>query len=123
MSAYVVWIDGSQAKVFKMLPQKVESKVLRRKEIDHHTSNDPNKHKDHGKFFHELASLVTDASELLLVGPGKEKDHFKTHLDEHHHVQLAKKIVGVVPMDHPTDPQILAEARKFFKVYDTLAQR
>jgi len=49
---------------------------------------------------------------------GLAKDHFKTHLETHHTAGLAKRIIGMEVVDHPTDNQILAASRKFFKTYD-----
>jgi hypothetical protein len=37
---------------------------------------------------------------------------------EQHNPQLKKIIAGVETVDHPTDGQIVAMARKFFKVTD-----
>ncbi len=118
MANYVVWLDSAHAKIFELHPEEaVEEKTLWRKEIRHHTGveKEHNNHKNGEKFFHEVAALLTDANELLLVGPGEAKVHFRTHLESHHHPQVAKKIVGVETVDHPTDGQIIALAKKFFK--------
>ena len=118
MSAYVIWLDGEHAKIFKMLPGKVETQALNRKEIRHHTSSETANHKNHDKFFHELAGRVNDASEILLIGPGLAKTQFKHHLEQHHHAALAAKVVGIETVDHPTEGEVLARARKFFKAHD-----
>ena len=117
MSAYVVWLDSHHAKLFKMTPDGAEYKMDKH-EIKHHDSRDDANHKNVSKFFEEVAGKLRDASEVLLVGPGEARKQFKHHLENHHHAELAKKIVGNEPMDHPHDAQILAHARKFFKVYD-----
>jgi stalled ribosome rescue protein Dom34 len=119
MSAYVVWIDQEHAKLFKfMIGGKTENQIVKRHGIEHHTPKHENHQKEHDAFYHDVANHLKDASELLLVGPGLGKEHFKTHLEKHHHSDLLKKIVGSVSMDHPTDPQIVAEARKFFHTKD-----
>lgn len=66
------------------------------------------------KYYHTVAEELANATEILVVGPGPARTHFKAHLD-HHHPALAKKVLAVEAMDHPTDNQILAHARKFFK--------
>jgi hypothetical protein len=33
---------------------------------------------------------------------------------------IAKRIIGIETVDHPTDGQILAYAKKFFKKFDQL---
>ena len=119
MSSYVVWIDHEKAKLFKMLaPGHIEGKKLEKKEILHHNHNDKEKHKNSDKFFHDVATELKDASELLLIGPGLGKEHFKHHLEKHHHERLAKFVVGMISVDHPSENEILAQARKFFKKYD-----
>lgn len=118
MSAYVIWLDSHHAKLFKMSPGGATESKMDKSEIKHHTPQDVGNHKDSGKFFEEVVGKLRDASEILLVGPGEARKHFKTHLESHHHAELAKKIVGNEAMDHPHDAQILAHARKFFKVFD-----
>lgn len=120
MSACVVWIDSENAKVFKITESGVEKKELRG-----HTVNpigarhDAHKHNAEEHFFHEVATAIGNTEELLVFGAGVAKNHFKTHLEKHHHQQLAKHLVGVEPLDHLTDNQILEASRKFFKKFNT----
>lgn len=119
MANYVVWLDSAEAKIFELHPTEVEEKTLHRTEIKHHHGVDKehNRHKNNDKFFHQLAGLLTGANEILLVGPGEAKGHFKTHLEQHHHANVGSKIVGSETVDHPTDGQIIALAKKFFKAH------
>lgn len=120
MSAYAIWIDHEEAKIFKFHENR--SEVIHVKEPSHTALNKGNqKHVDAEKFFHDVATKIGDAEEIFLCGPGLGKDHFKTHLEKHHHEKLAKKIVGMEAMDHPTDNQIRAGARKFFRHFDLYA--
>jgi stalled ribosome rescue protein Dom34 len=121
MSAYVVWMDLDEAKVFKLVPAGKERRILRRTEIRHHTSADPENHKKEAPFFAQVRECVADASELLLLGPGATKDHFRSYLAEKDPAGVGGKIVGSLTVDHPTDNQILAESRRFFKVHDLYA--
>ena len=118
MSTYVVWMDNHHAKLFKIAPGSIEKQKLDHKEIKHHNSHDPNNHKDSERFFSDLAHNLADANEVLLLGPGLGKNHFKSHLDKHNTHGLAQKVVGIETCDHPTDNQILELSRKFFKTYD-----
>lgn len=119
MATYVIWLDSEKAHVFNLKPTGVEKFHIEKKGMDHHTHNKKDHHGDSAPdhFFHELALKLADAQEILLVGPGLGKSHFKTHLEKHH-TTLSTKIVGVESSDHPTDNQVLATARKFFKTYD-----
>ena len=87
-----------------------------------HTSKDNSQsHKQEAekKFFHEIALAIGASEELLVFGAGEAKTHFKTHLEKHHHTDLLKHLVGVEPLDHLTDNQILEAGRKYFKKYNT----
>ena len=116
MSAFVVWMDSDSAKIFHIDGDAVEMKKAIRHDPDHHTHNkSDSKHKDSLRFFADVAShLETFHDAVLLVGPGVAKTHFVSHLDGHHKKELAKRIVGTESMDHPTDAQIVAFARKYF---------
>jgi len=117
MANYVVWLDSSEAKIFGLHPTEVDEKKMQRTEIRHHTGveKEQNNHKNAEKFFHQVADALSDANEVLLVGPGEAKVHFRSHLEQHHHARVGSKIVGVETVDHPTDGQIVALARKFFR--------
>lgn len=115
MSAAVIWLTHAEAKIFRLLPgAKPEAEKLESKSKAHGA----NKQHDAEVFFQEVARKVEGANELLLVGPGTAKQEFRHHLDKHHHQKLAKAVVGVENADHPSEPQILAMARQFFKTYD-----
>jgi stalled ribosome rescue protein Dom34 len=119
MKAYVVWMDHNEAKLFKFqVGGKVEPTHVKRHEHAHHTHGDESNHKNEEKYFHEIIHQLEGASEVLVVGPGLAKTHFKGHLEKHKHGNLLKSIVGVETMDHPSDNEIVAQARKFFKNYD-----
>ena len=118
MSASILFIDSDHAKIFSLHPGKMESAEL--KKTGHHTHHQASEsnHEHEHQFFHEVATQLKNVTELLIVGPGLAKAKFKTHLETHHHHDLAKSVVGVETVDHPTDAQIIAVGRNFFKSYD-----
>lgn len=117
MAACILFIDGEHAKFFNLNPGKMETTALKKHDHATHTAHDKNE--EHDKhFFHEVATHLKNVTELLIVGPGLAKNKFKTHLETHHHHDLAKKVVGIETVDHPTDAQIIAAGKKFFKAYD-----
>lgn len=120
MTDYVIWLDSEKAQIFALKTSGIEKSHLKKSGMDHHTHNKKDHHGDSAPehFFRELAVKLKDAEKLLILGPGLAKNHFKTHLETHHTGGLAKKIIGIENCDHPTDNQVLAEARKFFKHYD-----
>ncbi len=120
MSACVVWIDSEHAKIFKLNVSGVEKKTLHLNEATvkgaHHDNHKKNAEE---KFFHDVANEIGAVEELLIFGSGLAKNHFKTHLEKHHHDSLSKHLVGVEPLDHLTDNQILEAGRKYFKKFNT----
>lgn len=110
-------MDSEKAHLFNMKSSGVEKSHLNLHGADHHTRNKKDLHEgahtEH--FYRDLALKLKDADQILILGPGLSKNRFKTHLETHHAAGLASKIVGIENSDHPTDNQIIASAKKFFK--------
>jgi hypothetical protein len=53
----------------------------------------------------------------LITGPASAKDELASYIRERH-PNLAKLISAVEPADHPTDGQLIALARRFFRADD-----
>jgi stalled ribosome rescue protein Dom34 len=70
-------------------------------------------------FFDEVAEAVHDVRELLITGPGTAKVAFEKYIRDRH-PDVAQRIVGVETLDHPSDGELLAYARKYFKRFDQL---
>ena len=68
---------------------------------------------------HAEGMTIKSAEEWLITGPGSAKDELVKHIRHHDH-QLASRIIAVESADHPTDGQIVALARKFFKAADRM---
>lgn len=113
MSNYAILIDSEHAKIFSFEAGEVTHHAYHRHEPQHHTGHTQDQEKKSEHFFHQVAEHLKGAEHLLLMGAGLGKEHFKTHLEGHHH-ELAKLIVGVDTVDHPTDNQIVAHAREAF---------
>lgn len=120
MTDYVLWLDSEKAAIFNFTATGIEKSHLEKDGQSHHTHNKKDSHGDSNAehFFRDLAVKLKTAEHLLILGPGLAKNHFKTHLETHHTGDLAKRIIGMETVDHPTDNQIIAEARKFYKTYD-----
>ena len=124
MSVFVIWIDREHAKLFQFSEEKMERKNLEAQHVDHHT------HRVDGidvqqrekAFYSQLLEHLTDATRILILGPGVAKHHFQTYLMEHFPL-VAKKIAGCETVDHPTDSQIAALARKFFSATNSSSTR
>jgi hypothetical protein len=60
-----------------------------------------------------------ESKEILIVGPGSAKLDLMKHATKHDH-SIAEKVVGIETVDHPTDGQLLAYAKKYFAKADAL---
>lgn len=120
MKCYVLKIDKHIAKVYSFPDGMKDPKVFEEKHTEHHTHNSKDANKDHmNKFYHEVASyLKTNAKEIYVLGPKVATAEFKHHLDNHHHQDVAKCIVGTDTIDgHSTDGDVFNKAKEFFKHY------
>ena len=120
----VIWLDHLKARIVafsdgagETIP--IESESTRRQL--HRKSGKPgNGHApDDVAFFQDVADAVSDVREVLITGPGTAKTAFKRYLDDHHH-ELAQRVVGVETTDHPSDGELLAFGRKYFRRVDQL---
>jgi len=64
-----------------------------------------------------LVDKLHGIAEILIVGPGTAKQELMSFLEQHH-PDLAKRVVGVTAVDHPTEPQLIALAHEQFKRID-----
>ncbi|RYZ59318.1 MAG: hypothetical protein EOP07_04365 [Proteobacteria bacterium] len=116
---YIVWLDSEKAQVFGLNTTGIEKSNVKKHGKDHHSGDKSDNVNDAqlDHFYSDVKTKVIDAEKLLIMGPGVSKTHFKTYLDSHA-AQLSKNVVGVENSDHPTDNQILASSKDFFKTYE-----
>jgi stalled ribosome rescue protein Dom34 len=67
----------------------------------------------------EVANALQPYGEILIVGPSLAKTELKKYLDAKV-PRVAERVVGVEPMDHPSDGQLLEFARRYFTGVDHL---
>ncbi len=115
----VVWIDHREARVFHVGLSRSDEVVMHshlpEQHIHHkansigsgHTQEDTN-------FLKQTVVTIRDAEQIVLLGPSTEKLVLHNYIREHE-PKLASRIVAVESTDHPTDRQIIAHAKQFFK--------
>jgi stalled ribosome rescue protein Dom34 len=115
----VVWIDQKEARVFEVDADKVEQSILHspgphvHRHANEHDLRVRNHPDDEKRFFHEVAQVLRDRGQVLLVGPAMTKLHFLRYVQHHDHA-LEARIVGIESADHPTDAQLVAHLRHYF---------
>ena len=125
MSHYhaVVWIDHQKATVWQFTATAQEGTVVHA-HGQHRVHSRKSTHGGHKsavdqKFFDEVAHALADAHEILIIGPAQTKQEFAGYLREKH-APLGRGIVAVENADHPTDPEVLAYARRHFAAIDRM---
>lgn len=131
MSHYhaVVWIDHAEAHVMHISPDDVESSVLRpaqgHQKLHHKRGMDKGGTVGSGRtpedkdFYHAVVEALKGAQEILVVGPANAKLNLVKHIHSHD-AQMSNKVIGVESVDHPTDAQLVAYARKYFVAADRM---
>jgi stalled ribosome rescue protein Dom34 len=115
-----VWIDHKEARIFHVDADKVDAETVAAPLHNIHNKHPrgaerAKEHPDDAKrFFHDVARAVEDADEILVLGPSTAKLALIRYFHTHEHV-LEPRVVGVETVDHPTDGQLVAFARTYFK--------
>ncbi|MBL8532301.1 MAG: translational machinery protein [Betaproteobacteria bacterium] len=126
MSHYhaVVWLDHTEAHVMHFSKDEVE------KFTAHSSDKHPHLHHKRGsvgsghraedaQYFGEIVKMLGGAQEILVVGPGQAKLELVKYVHKHHH-DLVDRVLGVESVDHPSDGQLVAYARKYFDAKDRM---
>jgi stalled ribosome rescue protein Dom34 len=119
----VVWIDHHRATVIDFSVDdrhvaKLEAAApqrLHRKSGPMGSGHAP----DDVQLFRDVVAALGDAAEVVVTGPGTARTAFAKHV-ERHHPDLHVRITGVHPLDHPSDRELVAYARAWFRRVDAL---
>jgi stalled ribosome rescue protein Dom34 len=109
----VVWMDHQEAHVL----------MFDREHVEAHRIKSRSHHKHQGKphetaaLFADIAKALVGSHEVLLTGPGLARDAFRDWCTTHQSA-VAHSIVDSIVSDHPSDAQVVALARQYFKKFD-----
>lgn len=124
MPHVVIWMDHREAHIIEFaLDEHLEHKVRQHggpRSLHHHAGAIGSGHaKEDHAYFDEIVAALGDTREILITGPATAKTAFKADLDSRHK-SVAERVVGVETLDHPTDKQLLAFAKKYFVRVDNM---
>lgn len=116
----VVWIDHSQAKIFHLGLNGSDEVTLHPQLATRHLHHKANEigsgHAAPDKtFYTDVTKALADAGEGLIIGPASAKTELASHIRAHA-PDIAKRIVAVEAADHPSDNEIVAYAKRHFKL-------
>jgi len=120
----VVWLDHAEAHVMHISPDDVEKSVVHPAQPHrqlHHKSGIPGDGRtpEDQHYYHAIVEALKGASEILIAGPAQAKLHLLKHIQEHDQAMI-HQVVALEAVDHPTDGQLLAYARKYFERKDRM---
>jgi stalled ribosome rescue protein Dom34 len=116
----VIWIDHLEARIFHLglsgLDEVVLHPHLPTRHIHHKANSIGSGHvHESPEFLKQVLDTVSDAGEILILGPSGTKVELAKYIREHNS-QVGGRIVAVEAADHPSDPQIIAHAKLHFKI-------
>ena len=72
------------------------------------------------EYFGQVCDALDGIQEVLVTGPKTGLADFKHYADKHR-PETAGRIVGYETVDHPSENQLVALARRYFLKYDRMA--
>jgi stalled ribosome rescue protein Dom34 len=117
-------MDSREANVFQFSADDVERQRIRShnpfRKIHHKAGviGAGHVHLDH-RYFEEIAEALSGVQEWLLTGPGTAKDEMARHIEQHL-PDLKRTLCGLQTSDHPTDGELVDQARRNFKRIDRM---
>jgi hypothetical protein len=123
-SHVVLWIDHQQAKLIHFNATDHSVEIIRATEEREqlHTRSGTfgdGRAKIHADYFKDVSTALASSEEILVVGPGLGKNEFISFLEKKLPL-LRAKVLGVESSDHPSDGQLLALAKTWFKGIDLM---
>jgi stalled ribosome rescue protein Dom34 len=113
----VVWVDHQRAQVLQFDPEQVHAQTI--KAHDHYTAQHGSRVRTEHEFFGEICDALKGIVEVLVTGPRTGVADFRHYLGKHR-PDIGAHVVGFEVVDHPTDNQLVALARKFFLRIDRM---
>ncbi len=114
----VVWIDHQQAQVLQFDAEHVQASKV--KAHTHHTAQHGSAVRSQHEFYAHVCDALAGIPEVLVTGSHQAQADFR-HYVEKHRPATSKQIMGWETVDHPTENQLVALARKAFIKIDRMA--
>lgn len=114
----VVLIDHQNAQVLRIDAAPAPGGKLHAH--THNTSQHGSTVRTEHQFFGEVCHALAGLNEVLVTGPHLAQVNFR-HYVEKHRPHVSQQILGWETVDHPSEGQLLALARKFFAKHDHMA--
>ena len=114
----VVLVDHQHAQILQFDAEHLQSQKV--KAHSHHTRQHGSEVRTEHEFFGTVCDALAGIHEVLIAGPRLAQSDFRHYLEKHRPAVM-KQVVGWETVDHPTEGQLLALARKQFSKVDQMA--
>ena len=113
----VVWTDHQSAQVLQLDPEHMQAKKIRNH--NHYTRQHGSAVRTEHEFFGEVCDALDGITEVLVTGSHTAIADFRHYADKHR-PHIAAHIVRYEVVDHPSENQLVAAARKYFLKHDRM---
>jgi stalled ribosome rescue protein Dom34 len=116
----VVWLDHLQARIFHLGLSGTQEVILHpqmpTRHIHHKANSIASGHvHESEEFLSHILHAISDAGEILILGPSGAKIELARYIREQNPA-VGGRIVAVESADHPTDGEIVAYAKRYFRI-------
>jgi len=119
----VVLLDHQSAEVLQFDAEHLQAQKIKSRSQhglhSHHTRQPGSEVRTQHEYFGEVCDALAGIAEVLVAGGHTSQIDFR-HYVEKHRPQVAKQIVAWETVDHPTEGQLLALAKKHFAKIDRM---
>ncbi|HXW75487.1 MAG TPA: hypothetical protein VEK10_11805 [Steroidobacteraceae bacterium] len=120
----LVWIDHHEARILQFNEEESDRTLVHSSDPHEHlhhegNSSDSSRAAVDQAFLERVAQALTYAGAIIIAGPAGAKMELAEHI-ERRHPDLFRRISAVETLDHPSDGEMLALARKFFHADDRM---
>ncbi len=120
----IAWIDHREAHIIHFNFEAAETAAVKpltpHRHLHHKSGTVGSGHdKPDTAYMAGVAAAFADASKILIVGPTGAKLELMHYLKTHR-AEVAKKVVGVETVDHPSEGELLKYAHKYFTAADRM---
>jgi hypothetical protein len=117
LSHAVVWTDHQTAQVLHFDAEHIRTQKIR--SHHHYTRQHASTVRTEHEFFAEVCAALDGVAEVLITGSHTAIADFRHYADKHR-PHTAACIVGYEVVDHPSEKQLVAAARKYFLKHDRM---
>jgi stalled ribosome rescue protein Dom34 len=113
----VVLIDHQNARVLRLDPGAAPGGALHAHK--HNTRQHGSTVRTEHEFFGEVCDALAEFKEILVAGNHLAQADFRHYLEKHR-PQVSPRVIGWETVDHPSEGQLLALARKFYDKHNRM---